>query len=89
MEKNNKKIDWNLPPQKQVKMTRFNEDSFDVKVAKSIIASHFSDESYKKENIKFSNWVDNNYKHLETMYSLSNLSSPFETFITYIYDHSK
>ena len=68
---------------KSIKVSKFDENNYDIKVAKAIINIHRN----KKDN-KFSKWVNINYKHLENLYRLSDLTIPRETFFTYIYDHS-
>lgn len=60
----------------------FNQDEFDIKVAKSIIQIH-----KKFPEKEYSRWVEKNIEHLEDMSNLANI--PLETFATFVYDHSK
>jgi hypothetical protein len=72
------------------KKTKFNEEDFDTKVAKTIVNIH------RKPNAnKYSEWVNKNYAHLNNLYKLSGLSHlsgtagvSEEAFYTYLYDHS-
>ena len=69
---------------KKKKDKKFDEDDFDVKVAKSIVKIH------KKDNdVLFSKWVEENFTHLKNLYNLSELQIPPEVFYTYLYDNSK
>lgn len=73
-----------MEPKSKKTTYKFDESSFDVKVAKSITNIHRK----QKETNKFSNWVEENYEHLLKLYELSDICIPMETFFTYIYDHS-
>ena len=59
----------------------FNEDIFDIKVAKSIRKAHT-----KKD--KFSDWVNENLTHLKNLYNLSCLSCKEADFYFYIYENT-
>ena len=59
----------------------FNQDEFDMKVAKSIVLIHRNSEK------GYSRWVEKNLEHLEDLSNLANVE--LETFATYVYDHSK
>ena len=61
---------------------KFNQDVFDVKVAKITSHIHYRHDSRKKEI-----WIDKNRDHLENMYNLINLECGFVDFCNYIYLH--
>jgi hypothetical protein len=69
------------------KKTKFNEEDFDTKVAKTIVSIH-----RKPNENKYSEWVNKNYAHLNNLYKLSGLFGTAtvseEAFYTYLYDHS-
>ena len=60
----------------------FNQDEFDIKVAKSIVRIH-----NKFPEKEYSRWVEKNYVYLEDLSNLANVS--METMATYVYEHSK
>ena len=66
---------------KEVKKEGFDEDYFDFKVAKSMTNIH-------RKRDDFSNWVEENLKHLVKLYKLSNLTCSEELFYTCIYENS-
>jgi len=63
---------------------KFDEETFDSKVAKSIVNIHS-----KKNDDKYSKWVNNNYNHLQHLYHLSCTNVSEEVFYSYIYEHSQ
>jgi len=65
-----------------VKKDGFDEDYFDYQVAKSILQIH------RKNDNDFSNWVNDNLKHLEALYKLSNISCEQSVFYSYVYENS-
>lgn len=82
---------YNMKPvnkNKNVKTKKFDENNFDVKVAKSIATIHVK-ANRKTVNDKFSRWVNKNLNHLQALYSMSDLKCSPEQFYTYIYENSK
>lgn len=66
----------------KAKTKKFDEKSFDYRVAKSITEIH------KKPTNDFDKWVKANFNDLVNLYQMSELTIPMETFFTFIYDHS-
>ena len=64
---------------------KFDKNSFDYKVAKSIVKIH----RIPKEKTIFSNWVDKNFKHLHNLYMMSGVTVTMEEFFNFVFDHSK
>lgn len=78
---------FNMKPKvkKIEKDKKFDLDSFDYKVARSIVNIH------RKKNLdeKFSNWVEENLNHLNSLYKLSGIKCPPNEFYNYIYENTK
>lgn len=64
------------------KETKFQEEDFDTKVAKSICNIH---NKFKQD--KFLEWVNENYFHLRKLYELSGMTMSEEEFYTFMYNH--
>ena len=64
--------------------TKYDEDSFDERVAESISGS-LSYIRYKKKNDEYKRWCYANLDELKNMYSVSELNCDFNDFCSYVF----
>ena len=68
-------------------MDKFDEKSFDDKVAKSIVEIH-NKVLQKNMDEQFNEFVNNNLNHLEKLYYISGLDCDVEEFYTYVFNNT-
>ncbi len=62
----------------------FDEDMFDLGVARSITNIHRKS-ALNEKNRNFKKWANENLNYLDDMYDLSGLDCDFESFICYVF----